>query len=221
MAFKGTLTWHFYPQQLFSDRHDRWVRWASSKRLLLSLGCHWKRVKVHEFSCLQEYDPGYCTQLPTHNSAQETKAVFEKLHKFIGKNLKNLVERSDEDHVFRLHKNRIYYIRESLLKRATNVRPIPFAAFFCLYRCKCTSHIRPSNLLANVVKMVHFVIYVASNSRWFVQLHNAQLIGNSFCCNMHSAGYVPMSWDLGIMQCADTSQNAFCCIQELRSLYEQ
>ena len=52
---------------------------------------------------------------------QETRAVFEKLHKFIGKNLKNLVERSDEDHVFRLHKNRIYYIRESLLKRSTNV----------------------------------------------------------------------------------------------------
>ena len=47
--------------------------------------------------------------------------MFEKLHKFLGKNLKNLVERTDEDHVFRLHKNRIYYVRESLLRRATNV----------------------------------------------------------------------------------------------------
>ncbi len=52
---------------------------------------------------------------------QETKAVFEKLHKFLGKNLKNLVEPKDEDYVFRLHKNRIYYVRESLLRRATNV----------------------------------------------------------------------------------------------------
>jgi len=52
---------------------------------------------------------------------EETKSVFEKLHKFLGKNLKNLVERTDEDHVFRLHKNRIFYVRESLLRRATNV----------------------------------------------------------------------------------------------------
>jgi hypothetical protein len=52
---------------------------------------------------------------------QETRAVFEKLHKFLGKNLKNLVERTDEGHVFRLHKNRIFYVRESLLRRATNV----------------------------------------------------------------------------------------------------
>lgn len=53
--------------------------------------------------------------------SQETRAVFEKLHKFLGKNLKNLVERTDEGHVFRLHKNRIFYVRESLLRRATNV----------------------------------------------------------------------------------------------------
>lgn len=56
-----------------------------------------------------------------HCILQETKAVFEKLHKFLGKNLKNLVEQKDEDYVFRLHKNRIYYVRESLLRRATNV----------------------------------------------------------------------------------------------------
>ena len=55
------------------------------------------------------------------NALQETKSVFEKLHKFLGKNLKNLVERTDDDHVFRLHKNRIFYVREGLLRRATNV----------------------------------------------------------------------------------------------------
>ncbi len=54
--------------------------------------------------------------------AQETKTVFEKLHKYIGKNIKHLVERSDEDYVLRLHKNRIYYVREALMRRATNVR---------------------------------------------------------------------------------------------------
>ena len=55
-------------------------------------------------------------------AAQETKTVFEKLHKYIGKNIKHLVERSDEDYVLRLHKNRIYYVREALMRRSTNVR---------------------------------------------------------------------------------------------------
>ncbi|KAK9841275.1 hypothetical protein WJX74_002996 [Apatococcus lobatus] len=52
---------------------------------------------------------------------EETKSVFEKLFKFIGKNIRSLVERQDEPHCFRLHKNRVYYVRESLMRRATNV----------------------------------------------------------------------------------------------------
>eukprot|EP00884_Botryococcus_braunii_P000546 jgi/Botrbrau1/10492/Bobra.0133s0095.1 len=52
---------------------------------------------------------------------EETRQVFEKLHTYIGKNIKNLVERPDEDHVLRLHKNRVYYVRESLMRKATNV----------------------------------------------------------------------------------------------------
>ena len=56
---------------------------------------------------------------------QETKTIFEKLHKYIGKNIRHLVERSDEDYVLRLHKNRIYYVRESLMRRATNVMALP------------------------------------------------------------------------------------------------
>ena len=35
---------------------------------------------------------------------QELKAVFEKLHKYIGKSVEQLVNRSDAPHVFRLHK---------------------------------------------------------------------------------------------------------------------
>ena len=37
-------------------------------------------------------------------SEQELKAVFEKLHKYIGKSVEQLVNRSDAPHVFRLHK---------------------------------------------------------------------------------------------------------------------
>ncbi|DBA68199.1 hypothetical protein WJX82_000202 [Trebouxia sp. C0006] len=52
---------------------------------------------------------------------EETKAVLEKLYKYIGKNIKNLIDRSDEPYCLRLHSNRVYYVRESLMRRATNV----------------------------------------------------------------------------------------------------
>eukprot|EP00898_Chlorokybus_atmophyticus_P001211 jgi/Chlat1/2090/Chrsp17S02832 len=51
----------------------------------------------------------------------EAKAVFEKLHKYLGNNVRRLVERKDEPHCLRLHKQRVYYVKESLMRRATNV----------------------------------------------------------------------------------------------------
>jgi 60S ribosome subunit biogenesis protein NIP7 len=53
---------------------------------------------------------------------QELQQVLEKLVKFIGKSVRNVVEREDEKYCFRLHKNRVYYVREALVKKATNVR---------------------------------------------------------------------------------------------------
>ncbi|KAF5738715.1 hypothetical protein HS088_TW13G01616 [Tripterygium wilfordii] len=59
----------------------------------------------------------------------ETTTVFEKLMKFTGNNLKNIVENPSHEgpdpnpgrYCFRLHKNRVYYVSDSLVKRATNV----------------------------------------------------------------------------------------------------
>ncbi|KAI5384475.1 hypothetical protein KIW84_071471 [Lathyrus oleraceus] len=59
----------------------------------------------------------------------ETSVVFEKLFKFIGNNLKNLVENPSHEgpdstpgrYCFRLNKNKIYYCSESLVNRATNI----------------------------------------------------------------------------------------------------
>lgn len=48
--------------------------------------------------------------------------MLEKLVKFMGKNVRNVVEREDEKYCFRLHRNRVYYVREELVRRATNVR---------------------------------------------------------------------------------------------------
>lgn len=52
---------------------------------------------------------------------QETKSVFEKLYKFIGKDIKSMIERPDGRYCLRLHKNKIYYVSEALMKKATNV----------------------------------------------------------------------------------------------------
>ena len=54
-------------------------------------------------------------------STQETKAVFEKLHKYMGKSIRALVERPDEEHVLRLHRNRVFYVRADLMRKATTV----------------------------------------------------------------------------------------------------
>lgn len=48
--------------------------------------------------------------------------VFEKLHKFIGKNIKALVSQGDQPCCLRLQKNRVFYVREDVMRRATNVR---------------------------------------------------------------------------------------------------
>ncbi|KAI5649034.1 hypothetical protein M9H77_35039 [Catharanthus roseus] len=60
----------------------------------------------------------------------ETTQVFEKLFKFVGNNLKNIVENPSLEgpdpnpgrYCFRLQKNRVYYVSESLVKRATNIK---------------------------------------------------------------------------------------------------
>jgi 60S ribosome subunit biogenesis protein NIP7 len=49
---------------------------------------------------------------------EETKLVFEKLAKYLGGKLKYMIERDDKVFVFRLHKTRIFYCDEELLKYA-------------------------------------------------------------------------------------------------------
>ncbi|CAI0423905.1 unnamed protein product [Linum tenue] len=59
----------------------------------------------------------------------ETTVVFEKLLKFTGNNPKNIVESpahegpdpNPDRYCFRLQKNRVYYVSEALVKRATNI----------------------------------------------------------------------------------------------------
>lgn len=51
---------------------------------------------------------------------EETSTFFEKLAKYLGANIKFLLEREDNTHVFRLHRNRIYYLNAEVLKMAAH-----------------------------------------------------------------------------------------------------
>ncbi|XP_076030719.1 60S ribosome subunit biogenesis protein NIP7 homolog [Oratosquilla oratoria] len=51
----------------------------------------------------------------------ETKTFFEKLSKYIGENLKLLLDRPDGLYCFRLHRDRIYYVSEKIMKCAATV----------------------------------------------------------------------------------------------------
>jgi 60S ribosome subunit biogenesis protein NIP7 len=46
---------------------------------------------------------------------EETRNLFAKLALFLGENLKYLIDREDEDHVFRLQDQKIYYMSKSVL----------------------------------------------------------------------------------------------------------
>lgn len=50
----------------------------------------------------------------------ETKVLFEKLANYIGKNIEQLINRPDEKCCFRLHKDRVYYVRCVLRSLSTH-----------------------------------------------------------------------------------------------------
>jgi 60S ribosome subunit biogenesis protein NIP7 len=52
---------------------------------------------------------------------EETRIFFEKLSKYIGRNIRLLLERKDEPYCFRLQKDRVYYVSEQLMRWATNI----------------------------------------------------------------------------------------------------
>ncbi|ORX33384.1 putative cytosolic large ribosomal subunit protein [Kockovaella imperatae] len=64
----------------------------------------------------------------------ETKAVFEKLANYIGKNLVHLIDRDEDDaYCFRLHRDRVYYLPLPMLHLATSIaRPNLVSLGTCL-----------------------------------------------------------------------------------------
>ena len=51
----------------------------------------------------------------------ETERLFEKLANYIGRNISHLIDRPSDPHCFRIQKDRVYYVRESIARLATSV----------------------------------------------------------------------------------------------------
>jgi len=58
-----------------------------------------------------------------HLSEEKMKLVFEKLTKYIGTNVKNLIDRPDGIYCFREKKERVYYLSEKILSFANTIGP--------------------------------------------------------------------------------------------------
>ncbi|KAL3896196.1 MAG: hypothetical protein SGCHY_004234 [Lobulomycetales sp.] len=56
---------------------------------------------------------------PLHE--EETKTFFEKLAKYIGRNIASLIDRPDDPHCFRLHRDRVYYVSEAVMRMSVSV----------------------------------------------------------------------------------------------------
>lgn len=96
---------------------------------------------------------------------EETKVVFEKLAGYIGRNIVYLVDNKENPHVFRLQKDRVYYVPEHIAKLATSVaRPNLMSLGLCLGKFTKTGkfriHITALSVLAQHAK---YKIWIKAN----------------------------------------------------------
>jgi 60S ribosome subunit biogenesis protein NIP7 len=92
----------------------------------------------------------------------ETKKLLEKLAKYIGPNTKHLLDRKDEEHCFRFHKNRVWYLPTRLAKAASSVARKNLMAIGVLF-AKMThhDHIRIQiTALDNIAQFAMFKVWV-------------------------------------------------------------
>lgn len=88
---------------------------------------------------------------------EETKVIFEKLAGYIGRNIVYLVDNKDQPHVFRLQKDRVYYVPEHIANLATSVaRPNLMSLGLCMGKFTKTGkfrlHITSLSVLAQYAK---------------------------------------------------------------------
>lgn len=60
----------------------------------------------------------------------ETKIFFEKLAKYIGSNIKLLIDRPDGVYCFRLHRDRVYYVSEDMMRKVISKKKKVYISHF-------------------------------------------------------------------------------------------
>ncbi|CUM62612.1 uncharacterized protein PRCAT00000166001 [Priceomyces carsonii] len=95
----------------------------------------------------------------------ETKVVFEKLANYIGRNITFLIDNPNDPYVFRLQKDRVYYVSESIAKLATSVmRPKLMSLGTCIGKFTKTGKFRLHiTALPYLSKYAKYKIWVKQN----------------------------------------------------------
>lgn len=96
---------------------------------------------------------------------EETKVVFEKLANYIGRNIAYLVDNKEDPHVFRLQKDRVYYVPDRIAKFATSVaRPNLMSVGICMGKFTKTGkfklHVTSLSILSKYAK---YKIWIKQN----------------------------------------------------------
>ena len=67
---------------------------------------------------------------------EETKIFFEKLSKYIGDNIKSLIARDDGNYCFRLHRERVFYVSERIMKQVHSLTLVTYFFFYSKLKYK-------------------------------------------------------------------------------------
>ena len=96
---------------------------------------------------------------------KETKLVFEKLVKYIGKKITYMVDNEENNFVFRLHKNRVYYCNEEMIKFVINFEKKKLISFgTCLGKFTKTGKFRLNiTALDYLAKYAQYKIWLKPN----------------------------------------------------------
>jgi len=97
---------------------------------------------------------------------EELKIFFEKLAQYIGRSIKLLIDRKDEAWAFRVHKSRVYYMPERVLRLAA---PIGKKALISVGTCfgKFTKNMKFKlhiTALPHIVQYVKYKVWVKPSS---------------------------------------------------------
>ncbi|KAH0546992.1 60S ribosome subunit biogenesis protein NIP7 homolog [Cotesia glomerata] len=90
-----------------------------------------------------------------------TKLVFEKLAKYIGDNVKILVDRPDGIYCFREKKGRVYYVSEKILALAATVAPDNLVSFGT-----CIGKFTKSGKFMLHITALHYLAPYAQHKIW-------------------------------------------------------